>query len=152
MRCEVQLDVREKTDEGKVRICGAKALDGGEGLVAGVEIDDDELGKRIEELQEGIGIGRNLDFDAEVFCGFGELHLEEEIVHVGNNASHAKETSVGSYEVCTERWDAGRKGVVNRRLTSLGSDQAGAVAEMPGGQRSAVFHDDKECSRWCQRG
>src|SRR5690348_2863534 len=127
---EVRLDVRQKTDEGNAGVCGAEAFDGGEGLVASVEIDDDEPGKRVKKLKERVGIGSELHFDAEMPGGFGQLHLKEKIVHVGDNASHTKGASVDTSEVCTERWDAGRRREVNHRLEGFERGQPSVVAEI----------------------
>ena len=85
---EVALDVGEEGDDAKVWMRLPQSLDGGDGIVARVEVDDDELGGWIDDGEEGVGVGGNFYFDAQVLGGFGKFHLEEKIVHEGGYSAH----------------------------------------------------------------
>jgi hypothetical protein len=66
----------------------AKQLHGYERLRAGVQIHNHELRRRFKQLQQGIGIRSDFDFQAEMFCRLGKFHLKKQIIHVSNNAWH----------------------------------------------------------------
>jgi hypothetical protein len=85
---KVRLYVGKEANHADIGLRGAQALDRIERRGFRVEIDDDEGGRRIEELEEGNGVGGNLDLQSEVLGGFSQLHLKEEIVHVGYDARH----------------------------------------------------------------
>src|SRR5215470_8399458 len=85
---EVGLNMGEKANHANSGLCSAKALNRVKGRRLGVEVEDDQGGSRIEELQQGIGVGCNFHFETEMLGGFRKLHLKEKIIHVGYDAVH----------------------------------------------------------------
>ena len=92
---QVGLYVRKKSDDAKIRVDGTKALDGVERRGSGVQVNDDQCRRRLEKLQQRFGVGGNRDLQAEMLGGFGELHLEKKIVHVGYDARHWQKSPRG---------------------------------------------------------
>jgi hypothetical protein len=85
---EVGLNVGEKANHANSGLGSAKALNRVEGRRLGVEVEDDQGGNRIEELQQGIGVGCNSHFETEMLGSFRKLHLKEKIIHVSYDAAH----------------------------------------------------------------
>jgi len=85
---EIGLNVGQETHHAESGLGSAKALNSVEGRRLGVEVEDNQGRNRVEELQQGIGVGRNFHFETEMLGGFRKLHLKEKIIHVGNDAWH----------------------------------------------------------------
>src|SRR5579862_2087157 len=100
---EVSLHVGEKTDHAQMGLRGTQALDGLEGGEPGVQINDDEAGQGLQELQQRLGSGGDFHLEAEMLRGFGQLHLKEKVVHISYDTRHSGEAPRKNYRI-----DAGK--------------------------------------------
>src|ERR1700688_4305258 len=85
---EVGLHVGKESDDAHAVLFRAKVFDGSQRLAAGVEVDEDQFGGGIQEGEEGVVGGGDLQLDAEVFGGFRHFHLKKQVVHERDNSSH----------------------------------------------------------------
>src|SRR5689334_1816818 len=78
----------QKTENANAIMSRTNALDGREGLIAGIQVDYDEFGRRVEERHQRVRIRGDFHVEAKLLGGFGELHLKKQVVHQSYDASH----------------------------------------------------------------
>ena len=57
-------------------------------LAARIQINNHELGSRLQQSQKRVAIGRDFQLHAEMLGGFGHFHLKKQIVHQSFDSSH----------------------------------------------------------------
>src|SRR5690242_15826323 len=86
---ELALHVREKSNYSEIFPDRSEALDGREGLVARIQIENNEFGRGLEQCQECVAVCGDFQLEAEMPGRFRDLHLKKQIVHHRHDSSHA---------------------------------------------------------------
>src|SRR5690348_14217797 len=86
---EFALHVREKSNYAEIFPYRPEALDGREGLVARIQIENNKFGSGFEQCQERVDVCGDFQLEAEMPGRFRDLHLEKQIVHHRHDSSHA---------------------------------------------------------------
>jgi hypothetical protein len=77
LRGKASLHVGQKSYDPEIRLHTAQLLYRGQRLRTRVQIDNDQLGGRIEQLQQRFCSRGNFHFQTEMLGGFRQLHLEK---------------------------------------------------------------------------
>src|SRR5579859_667495 len=85
---EVGLYVGKESDDAHAVLSGTQVLDGLERLAAGVKVDEDQLRGGVQEGEEGVVIGGDLQLDTEVLGSLRHFHLKKQVVHERDYSSH----------------------------------------------------------------
>src|SRR5712692_7942234 len=85
---EVGLHMGKEGYDANAVLFFTQVSDGLQGLAAGVQVDDDQLGRGLQQGEECVVGGRDFQLHAEVLGGLRHFHLEEQVVHERHNSSH----------------------------------------------------------------